>query len=198
METPDQGGFERNVEIRLTNAAVDDLRILAKSDPQLLRTALIKMLILERNPMAGEPLSGRLMTFRKLKFGKRGHRIIWRSHEEQDGLVVVDIAIVWAVGARSDEAVYKEIMERVAVLPKSPASTTLKEVVGRLGRAVSGIESFFEKSVPGVEVLPEWLLSRLVDDVGLHLQDARSLTKSQALDVWTHWASKPRDVKGES
>jgi mRNA interferase RelE/StbE len=198
METPGQGDFERTVEIRLTAAAVDDLRILAKSDPQLLRTALMKMLILERNPMAGEPLSGRLMTFRKLKFGKRGHRIIWRSHEEQEGLIVIDVAIIWAVGARSDEAVYKEMMQRVSVLPKSPASTTLKEVVGRLGRAVSGIESLFEKSVTNAEVLPDWLLSRLVDDVGLHLQDAQSLTKSQALDVWTHWASKPKDLKGGS
>lgn len=198
MRTPDHSDFERTVEIRLTAAAVDDLRILAKSDPQLLRTALTKMLILERNPMAGEPLSGRLMTFRKLKFGKRGHRIIWRSHEEQGGKVVIEVAVIWAVGARSDEAVYKEMMQRLAVLPKSPASTTLREVVGRLGRAVSGIETLFEKSVAGAEVLPDWLLSRLVDDVGLHLQDAQSLTKSQALDVWTHWASKPRDKKGGS
>ena len=42
------------VVVRLTEPAFDDLRALLRLDPQLVRQALKKMLLLERDPQAGE------------------------------------------------------------------------------------------------------------------------------------------------
>ena len=50
--------------VRLTEPAIDDLRRLQRADPQVVRWALKKMLLLERNPNAGAPLLGALVGYR--------------------------------------------------------------------------------------------------------------------------------------
>ena len=42
--------------VRLTDDAVEDLQTLFKADPQIVRWALKKMIQLERDPNAGDPL----------------------------------------------------------------------------------------------------------------------------------------------
>lgn len=42
--------------VRLIEPAVEDLRVLLEKDPQIVRWALEKMLLLERDPEAGEAL----------------------------------------------------------------------------------------------------------------------------------------------
>ncbi len=50
--------------VRLIDPAVEDLARLVRLDPQVLRQVLKKLLLLERNPEAGEPLLGALVGFR--------------------------------------------------------------------------------------------------------------------------------------
>ncbi len=64
--------------VRLTEPAVEDLARLVRLDPQVARQALKKMILLERDPEAGEPLLGALIGFRKLIVGDRHWRIVWR------------------------------------------------------------------------------------------------------------------------
>lgn len=177
----------QRVVVRLTEPAFDDLQALLRLDPQLVRQALKKMLLLERDPEAGEPLHGSLITYRKLVLGNRDRRLIWRVTHEADGTVYVDVAEVWAVGARSDSEVYDEMRTRVAQMPDSPATLTLADVVERLGNAAQGVTPAVE-SRP--ESVPEWLIARLVASVGLLPEEAASLTRAEALSVWTAWMSR--------
>ena len=104
-----------SVVVRLIEPAVEDLQVLLKRDPQIVRWALKKMLLLERDPEAGEALRGGLIGWRKLTVSDRDWRVIWRVTHDQSGRVVVEyVAEVWAVGARSDAEVYAEMADRVS------------------------------------------------------------------------------------
>jgi mRNA interferase RelE/StbE len=94
--------------VRLIDPAVDDLRALLRLDPQIVRWALKKLLLLERNPEAGKELHGSLIGWRKLTVSDRDWRIVWRVASDDTGTVIVDVAEVWAVGARADREVYEE------------------------------------------------------------------------------------------
>lgn len=177
----------QRVVVRLTEPAFDDLQALLRLDPQLVRQALKKMLLLERDPEAGEPLHGSLITYRKLILGNRDRRLIWRVTHEADGTVYVDVAEVWAIGARSDSEVYDEMHRRVAQMPESSATLTLADVVERLGNAAQGITHAAE---PHQEPVPQWLIARLVTSVGLLPEEASSLTRAEALSVWAAWISR--------
>ena len=144
------------------------------------------MLLLERDPYAGEELHGDLIGWRKLVVGNRDWRIIWRATSDDTGAIVVDIAEVWAVGARSDAAVYREMAERVALLPKNPPTLALTEVIERLGRAATAIQA--AREIPA-EAVPDWLLNRLVHTAGLNRADVERLTLEEAVDAWTAWST---------
>lgn len=47
-----------------------------------------------------------MIGFRKLVAGDRDCRIVWRVTHDDSQRVVVDVAEVWAFGARSDAEVY--------------------------------------------------------------------------------------------
>jgi mRNA interferase RelE/StbE len=172
--------------VRLIDPAVRDLEDLARHNPQALRWSLKKMLLLERDPYAGEELHGDLIGWRKLVVGNRDWRIIWRATTDDTGAIVVDIAEVWAVGARSDAAVYREMAERVASLPKNPPTLALAEVIERLGRAATAIQG--AREIPA-EPVPDWLLTRLVHTAGLNRADVEHMTLEEAVDAWTAWST---------
>jgi mRNA interferase RelE/StbE len=65
--------------VRLTEPAFEDLQTLLRLDPQIVRWALKKMLLLERDPEAGQALHGVLIGWRKLVVGDRDRRVDWRS-----------------------------------------------------------------------------------------------------------------------
>jgi mRNA interferase RelE/StbE len=178
------------VVVRLTRPAFGDLETLARQDPQALRWALKKMLVLERDPEAGEPLRGALIGWRKIVVGDRDRRIVWRVTHDDAGTVVVDVAEVWAVGTRADAEVYTEMRERVAALPGSPATTALADAVRRLGRLAAGIGPAAEPAEP--EPLPGWLVERLTRQAGLPLAGVLAMSLEQAVDAWTAWSSGPR------
>jgi mRNA interferase RelE/StbE len=175
--------------VRLTEAAVEDLRALNRLDPQIVRWALKKMLLLERDPMAGEPLVGHLIGFRKLIVSNRTWRIIWRVTTDDVGRTVVDIAEVWAVGARSDGDVYAEMRERLARAGSAPHLLSLRAAVDELARATWDVAPAIE---PEPSELPEWLVMQLTTIAGHDAADVQRMSLQQAVDAWTAWISRPR------
>ncbi|MHB8450303.1 MAG: type II toxin-antitoxin system RelE family toxin [Mycobacteriales bacterium] len=177
--------------MRLTEPAFDDLRVLMRLDPQIVRWALKKMLVLERDPEAGEPLHGALAGWRKLVVGDRDWRIVWRVSHDAGGSITVDVAEVWAIGARSDGAVYAEMASRVSSLPASPATVALSEIVTRLGKLG---ERLAVRAEPGAQPeLPEWLVERLTRQAGLQADEVSRMSLEEAVDAWASWMSRSRD-----
>lgn len=187
--SPDKRG--EKVEVRLTSAAFGDLERLAHLDPQIVRWALKKMLLIERDPFAGEALRGKLTGWRKLVVGDRDWRVVWRVVAEDTETITVDVGEVWAAGARSDDEVYEEMNDRVARMKESPATVALAEAIERLGRIAAGLAAT-PTSEPATEPVPDWLKERLRDQVGLGDADIDELDLEQAVDTWTAWQTRPR------
>lgn len=175
--------------VRLTEPAFTDLVSLNKTNPPALRWALKKLLLLEQNPEAGEPLRGALIGFRKLTVSNRTWRVVWRVTHDDTGTVIVDVAEVWAVGARSNDEVYAEMTRRVTEMPQSPITLALSEVVDRLGRSAAGIAPASE---PVDVQLPQWLVDNLIHQAGMRSDQVQDLTLRQAVDLWTAWMSAPQ------
>ena len=175
--------------VRLTEPAVDDLRALYKRDPQIVRWCLQKMLLLERSPLAGEPLVGGLIGYRKLTVSNRDWRIVWRVVTDDAGGVTIDVAEVWAAGARADGEVYAEMKARVASLGDSPRAAPLHEVLTSMGRLFTDVEPAPEPLDP--DPVPEWLRNLLTNTVGLPADEVDAMTPEQAADVMQAYWSKP-------
>lgn len=176
--------------VRLTAPAVEDMERLLRSDPQIVRMVLKKMLLLERNPQAGRPLSGSLRTWRKLTVRDRDWRIIWRVTNDDPGTTVIDIAEVWAAGARADLEVYDEMKKRIAALEDHPATTALSEVVQLLGTATGTVSAAPEPVAP--PPVPHWLASRLAEQAGMSEEEIAALTPEQAMDRWEAFITRER------
>jgi mRNA interferase RelE/StbE len=144
------------------------------------------MLLLERNPYAGAPLGHSLVGFRKLVVGDRAWRIIWRVQELDNGHTIIDIAEVWAVGTRSDDEVYNEMVRRVQSLDMTrPESVALAEIVKALVNARS-----LPAVVETVDPVPTWLADRLVKTAGLDGSAVAQMSLQQAVDAWTAIVSR--------
>lgn len=176
------------VVVRLIKPASDDLEALARLDPQIARWAIKKMLLLERNPEAGEGLHGALSGWRKITVSNRDWRIVWRVTHDESGRVIVDVAEVWAVGARADSEIYEEMRSRAAALPPSPDTEALSDVIARLGKVAAGLSATPEPT--GGEPLPDWLVDRLTRQVGLSADKVDGMSLQQAVDTWTEWISR--------
>lgn len=174
-------------EVWLTAPAVDDLRRL---DGAALVWALKKMLVIERDPQAGSPLLGNLINYRKIVVGDRDWRIVWRTVTDVRGTLIVEVAEVWAVGARSDQEVYNEVLERTASLGEGPVRRALEDVIADLGKAAKGVRA---KAVAQPPSRPEqWLIDRLVHTAGLPPERVGVMTSEQAVDAWTEYMVKGR------
>ena len=164
----------------MTAPAVADLHRL---DGAPLVWALKKMLLLESDPLAGEPLLGSLIGYRKLVVGNRDWRIVWRAIPDERGDLTIEIAEVWAVGARADSEVYSEMTERVASLGDSPVRRSLADILDELGKRAKGLRAQPVHQPPSQ---PEaWLVDRLVHTAGLRRGDILAMTSEQAVDAWT-------------
>jgi mRNA interferase RelE/StbE len=179
--------------VRVTDAALLDLERLHRKDPQILRDVFAKMILLERGAEAGEPLVGELVGFRRLVVGNRTWRIIWRETTDDEHRPVLDIAEVWAAGAREDSEVYHEMKERVIQLKRGnhPQVHALETIIEHMGRLYRGIQATPEPAPR--PTLPDWLAAGLRNE--LHLPDDRiaELTEQEAQQLMIrHW-SRPQD-----
>ena len=175
--------------IRLTDPAIEDLQAIYKLDPSVLRLVLKKMLLLELNPRAGEPLMRELAKWRKLTVGDRHWRIVWIPKRDVIGQDVIEIAQVWAIGARNDEEIYEETKRRIESLPPSPRTTPLIDVLELLNSKTIDIVAASE---PLDEPAPLWLTTRLEKSVGLSKAQVRGLSREQALELWEEYFSRPK------
>ena len=167
------------VEVRFTGPAVDDLRRLFKNNKELLRQVLKKILLIERNPLAGSPLLGGLIGWRKLTVGDRHWRIIWRNHTDVSGLLIVEIAEIWAIGARADSKIYKELTDRLDTLAPDQKVQSLREVIAYLGHGPMPVN----KS-PQREPVPAWLTKRLMSNLKISQQEIDMMDAEVAMSRW--------------
>lgn len=175
--------------VRLTDDAVDDLGTLFKADPQIVRWALKKMIQLERDPNAGDPLLGGLIGYRKITVGNRDWRVVWRVVENEAGGYRVEVAEVWAVGYRKDSEVYAEIKNRAAAAGSSPKTKTLTDVLEMFARQARGLTATAEPDEP--EPVPPWLSDALVRVVGLTHEQVKDMSFEEADKAWTDHITGP-------
>ncbi|MCB1246778.1 MAG: type II toxin-antitoxin system RelE/ParE family toxin [Acidimicrobiia bacterium] len=168
--------------VRFTDAALGDLQDLRAKDPQIVREILKKCVLLEANPLAGKPLLGGLVGFRKVAV-RRHWRLVWRVTDDGD----VEVAEVWAAGARSDAAVYEELVRRVDALEPSPLTTALSEIV----RVVDPDAPIEPTSEPVTDPIPGWLADRLIYTAGFLPADLEGLSGSDAMNLWDEWRNPP-------
>lgn len=174
--------------VRLTSDAVGDLeRMLRKGDPQVVRWAFKKMIHLEQNPEAGDALLGGLMGWRKIAVGDRDWRLVWRVTHDGAGAVVVDVAEIWAFGARSDSEVYEEMEARIAAAPQTPHTTALADVLVTLGKLTEDLEAAPEPTSP--EPLPRWLRESLLYVVQVPAAQIDGLTRHEADQLWLDYTT---------
>ncbi len=169
-------------EVWLTDAAIEDLHRL---DGAPLVWALKKMLLLETDPYAGEPLVGRLVGYRKLVVGNRDWRLVWRVITDERGAVIIDVAEVWAVGARTDAAVYEEMVTRVDELPDGRVRRSLADVVEQLGKRAKSLRARPPFTPPAR--VQGWLVERLVHTAGMDRSAVEAMTSEQAVDAWVEY-----------
>ncbi len=180
--------------LRLTDAAIEDLNHIFRRDPSILRIVFTKLLLLEKNPKAGEPLLSDLIGWRKLTVGNRHWRIIWRIQTDVHGEIEIEIAQVWAIGARSDSQIYNEMKERIASVSPSPNATAISEVFALFGEKFG--EKFGESTSlvePKDHPAPPWLLERLEHSAGMRKEQVRGLSVNQAMEIWEDFIRKEKD-----
>lgn len=175
--------------VRLTDDAVADLHDLFKADPQIVRWALKKMIQLERDPNAGDPLLGGLIGYRKITVGDRDWRIVWRVEQDDAGGYRIDVAEVWAVGYRKDSEVYAEIRQRVAGAGSSPRTQALSEVLELFAKQARGLAASPEPDRP--EPVPKWLTDALLYVVHLPASRVEEMSLEEAETAWADHISGP-------
>jgi mRNA interferase RelE/StbE len=169
--------------VRLTDDAIKDLRTLFRADPQIVRWALKKMIQLERDPLAGDPLLGGLIGYRKITVGDRGWRIVWRVVQDETGDFRVEVAEVWAVGYRKDGEVYAEIKQRVADAGSSPRTKALTDVLELFAKQAHDLTATPEPEKP--EPVPKWLTDALLYVVHLPALRVEDMSLEEAEKAWT-------------
>ena len=159
-----------------------------KGDPQVVRWALKKMIHLEQNPEAGAGLLGGLVGWRKLTVGDRDWRLVWRVTHDESGTVVVDVAEIWAFGARSDAEVYAEMGGRIAAAPETPVTKALADVLATLGRLGADLDPTPEPSPP--EPPQKWLREALLYVVRLPADEVDAMNRETAERVWLNYTTR--------
>lgn len=168
--------------VRLTDDAVEDLQDLFKADPQLVRWALKKMIQLERDPNAGDPLLGGLIGYRKITVGDRDWRVVWRVEQDEAGDYLIEVAEVWAVGYRKDSEVYAEIRQCVANAGSSPKTKALSEVLALFAKQARDLTATPEPDKP--EPVPKWLTDALLYVVHLPASRVEEMSLEEAEKAW--------------
>lgn len=168
--------------VRLTDDAVDDLQDLFKADPQIVRWALKKMIQLERDPNAGDPLLGGLIGYRKITVGDRDWRVVWRVAQDEAGDYLIEVAEVWAVGYRKASEVYAEIRQRVSNAGSSPKTKALSEVLELFAKQARNLTATPEPDKP--EPVPKWLTDALLYVVHIPASRVEEMSLEEAEKAW--------------
>ncbi len=104
--------------------------------------------------------------------------------------VVVDIAEVWAIGARSDGEVYEEVRGRIDSLPSNPQTVALEEVLKYFEKKNGEEESVEELAQE--EKLPDWLVNDLIELAGMEEDEVQMMSLKEGLEAWGEFRSRPK------
>lgn len=168
-------------DISFTDAAIDDLR---RIGPDAVPRVLKKVLLLETDPEAGQPLGGELTGFRKLVVGRNTWRVVYRVVD-----ATVEVCEIWAVGMRRDAQVYAQAATRVAAASgDAPQLIALAQVVERLGRLAGDVQI----AEPQREAVPEWLARQLVHTAGVRPERVAAMDAEEAFETWNAFITQPR------
>lgn len=170
------------VEVRFIAPAVEDLRRLSKKNKELLRQLFRKILLIERNPMAGQPLLGDFIGWRKLTVGNRHWRIIWRTYNDDSGIVIIEVAEIWAIGVRADSKIYKELRERLSTLAPNQKVQSLSEVLAYLGHGPMPLKDPMNR-----EPVPKWLALRLLKNLRITQAEIDLMDAEVAMSMWENY-----------
>lgn len=168
--------------VRLTDDAVEDLQDLFNADPQIVRWAPKKMIQLERDPNAGDPLLGGLIGYRKINVSDRDWRVVWRVVQDEAGDYLIEVAEVWAVGYRKDSEVYAEIRQRVSNAGPTPQTKALLEVMELFAKQARNLTATPEPDKP--EPVPKWLIDALLYVVHLPASRVENMSLEEAEKAW--------------
>lgn len=168
--------------VRLTDDAVEDLRVLFRADPQIVRWALKKMIQLESDPNAGDALLGGLIGYRKITVGARDWRVVWRVVQDEAGDFRVEVAEIWAIGYRKDSEIYEEVRQRVTNAASSPKTKALTEVLELFGKQAQNLTATPEPKNP--EPVPRWLTEVLLYVVRLPASQVEEMSLEEAEAAW--------------
>ncbi|WP_350354510.1 hypothetical protein [Corynebacterium aquatimens] len=122
--------------------------------------------------------------------GNRHYRIIWRIARSEQHDAIIEIAEVWAAGARSDGEIYQEMQKRVEAvkLNGAPETRPLVEVIEEMGQLYLDMRSHAEPPPQ----LPEWLKQALKEQLQLSAAQIAGLTQEKAQKLLAeHW-SRPK------
>ncbi len=177
-------------KVVFTESAANDLREFKKSAPSILPLLLKKLLLIQRNPFAGEVLLGGLIGYRKLSFGNRHWRIVWRVIEDESNTPVIEIAEIWAIGARANSAVYAEVRKRIEHLGQTPQTQAISSIIDRLSRSSFDFED--DGNQPDVsDPVPSWLADRLEKQIGMDRSEITLPSGEAAMKVWEDFITRP-------
>ncbi|SES15904.1 hypothetical protein [Corynebacterium cystitidis] len=118
---------------------------------------------------------------------------MWRETTDESHQPVLEIAEIWAVGARADSEIYDEIVHRVRQLKESrhPHARALADVIKELGRFYGGVGAHPEPSL--THALPPWLVEALENQLHLSSEKIQTLNEDEAKQLLIeHWTKPPQ------
>ncbi len=161
-----------STDISLTTYAEDDYSIFIKSNKELERLLLKKLIYIAASPnIAGVALTGRLSGMRKIKVGERIWRIIWRVVKEQGE--------VWGIGRRDHLEIYREVERRIAILGENPETNTLAQILLKLHTSA--------KPILERKDIPKEILEALIYEMGLSFETIMTLSVDESISLYERY-----------
>ncbi len=148
-------------------------------------------MLIQRSPFAGEALIGGLIGYRKLTVGNRHWRIVWRVLVDDSDAPIVEIAEVWAIGARTDSVIYNEVRRRITRLGDTPEVVAIRSILERFAHSPSEFEDA-SSPIESPDPVPPWLADRLEKQIGMSNAEVTALSGEVAMGIWEEFITKPK------
>jgi mRNA interferase RelE/StbE len=162
--------------VQLIRDAVEDIKNLYKKDPQIVRLVTKKIIQIAKEPYAGKSLHGDLLNFRKITVGNNHWRIVWRVYESEKR---IEYSVVWGVGPRSNEEIYKTVKKRIIELGEDPETIHLKKALEVMNPRTlkDRMENSQEESIEAIH-------HKLIQVAGIPADFASKLELKLAKELW--------------
>ncbi|MCX6403324.1 MAG: hypothetical protein NT032_05350, partial [Actinobacteria bacterium] len=143
---------------------------------QIVRLVTKKIIEIAKAPYVGKSLHGDLLNFRKIKVGNNHWRIVWRVYESEKR---IEYSVVWGVGARAKEEIYKTVKKRIVELGEDPETLQLKNALEVMNPRTlrDRMETSQEESIEAIH-------QKLIQVAGIPANLASKLEVKLAKELW--------------